>query len=134
MLNRVVIFLFLSYAVKAQDVLTIEEAIKVGLEKNYAVLISKNDKEIAKAQNNFGAAGMSPTVSLNANLNLANVNSHQEFSTGQIQDRAGAQSNNTGASLNFNWVVFDGLRMFAIKKRLNETEQLSALQFAARSR
>src|ERR1700741_1274798 len=128
MLNRVVIFLFLSYAVKAQDVLTIEEAIKVGLEKNYAVLISKNDKEIAKAQNNFGAAGMSPTVSLNANLNLANVNSHQEFSTGQIQDRAGAQSNNTGASLNFNWVVFDGLRMFAIKKRLNETEQLSALQ------
>lgn len=128
MINRIVILLLLSGVIKAQDVLTIEEAIKVGLEKNYAVLISKNDKEIAKAQNNFGAAGMSPTVSLNANLNLANVNSHQEFSTGQIQDRTGAQSNNTGASLNFNWVVFDGLRMFAIKKRLNATEQLSALQ------
>lgn len=128
MWSRVIIFLFMSCALNAQDVLTIEDAIKVGLEKNYAVLISKNDKEIAKAQNNFGAAGMSPTVSLNANLNLASVNSHQEFSTGTIQDKTGAQSNNTGASLNFNWVVFDGLRMFAIKKRLNETEQLSAFQ------
>lgn len=112
----------------AQDVLTVDDAIKVGLEKNYSVIISKNEKEITKAQNNMGAAGMSPTVSLNAGLNLANINSHQEFSNGQIQDRTGAQSNNTGASLNFNWVVFDGLRMFAIKKRLNETEQLNALQ------
>lgn len=128
MINRILIFLFVFGAVKGQDMLTIEDAIKLGLEKNYAVMISKNDKEIAKAQNNFGNAGMSPTISVNANLNLAKVNSHQEFSSGQIQDRAGAQSNNTGASLNFGWIVFDGLKMFAIKKRLNETEQLSTIQ------
>lgn len=124
----IVICLIGAVVMNAQDVLTVEDAIKVGLEKNYEVLISKNDKEIAKAQNNFGAAGMSPTVSLNANLNLSNVNSHQEFSSGQIQDRTGAQSNNTGASVNVNWIVFDGFRMFAIKKRLNATEQLSAIQ------
>jgi outer membrane protein TolC len=114
--------------VKAQDVLTIEDAIKIALQKNYAVLIAKNDKDIAKLQNNFGNAGMSPTITANANLNLSNVNSHQEFSTGTIQDKTGAQSNNTGASINFNWIVFDGLKMFAIKKRLNETEQLYAMQ------
>jgi outer membrane protein len=125
---NIIICLLYGVTLNAQEILTIEDAIKAGLEKNYAVLISKNDKEIAKAQNNFGAAGMSPTVSLTGNLNLANVNSHQEFSTGQIQDKTGAQSNNTGAALNFNWLVFDGLRMFAVKKRLNETEQLSALQ------
>ncbi len=108
--------------------LTIEDAVKMGLEKNYAVIISKNEKDIAKAQNNMGAAGMSPTVSLNANFNAASLNSYQEFSNGTVQDRSGAQSNNTGASLNFGWVVFDGMRMFAVKKRLNQTEQLSALQ------
>jgi outer membrane protein len=112
----------------AQDILSLEDAIKVGLEKNYNVIISKNERSIAKAQNNFGAAGMSPTVSLNANLNMATLNSHQEFSTGQVQDRTGAQSNNTGASVNFNWLIFDGLRMFAVKKRLNATEKLSDLQ------
>lgn len=114
--------------VNAQDLLTLEDALRIGLEKNYNVIISKNEKAIAKAQNNAGAAGMSPTVSLNGNLNLSSLNSHQEFSTGQVQDRAAAQSNNTGVSANLNWMIFDGLRMFAVKKRLNETEKLSDLQ------
>ncbi len=111
----------------AQELLTVEDAIKIGLEKNYAILIVKNSQEIAKAQNNFGNAGMSPQVSLNGNLNLANVNSHQEFFTGVVQDRNGAQSNQTGASVNVSWTIFDGLKMFAIKKRLTENEQLTAI-------
>ncbi len=112
----------------AQDLFTVEDAIKTGLEKNYSVLIVKNQQEIAKAQNNFGNAGMSPTVSLNANLGLASLNSHQEFNTGVVQDRTGAQSNATGVSLNAAWNIFDGFRMFAIKKRLDLNEQLSVIQ------
>lgn len=122
------LFFGLSSGLYAQSILTIEDAIKTGLEKNYTVLIVKNEQEIAKVQNNFGNAGMSPTVSVNGNLNLANVNSHQEFNTGIIQDRNGAQSNNTGASANVGWMVFDGFKMFAIKKRLSQNEQLSALE------
>jgi outer membrane protein len=129
MLYKFIFLLFaLSSGLYAQSVLTIEDAIKTGLEKNYSVLIVKNEQEITKLQNNFGNAGMSPTVSLNGNLNLANVNSYQEFSTGVIQERNGAQSNSTGASLNIGWMVFDGLKMFAIKKRLTQNEQLSSLQ------
>ncbi len=88
----VVVFALLvsGYNSYAQDLLTVNDAIKIGLEKNYSVLIVKNNQEIAKAQNNFGNAGMSPTVSLNAGLNAANLNSHQEFNTGVVQDRAGA--------------------------------------------
>ena len=126
--NYTFLFFGLSFVVLSQSVLTIDDAIKIGLEKNYAVLISKNEKEIAKAQNNIGNAGMSPVVSLNANLSLATVNSHQEFNTGAVQDRNGAQSNNTGASANVTWMVFDGLKMFAIKKRLNQSVQLSELE------
>jgi outer membrane protein TolC len=110
------------------SILTIEDAIKTGLEKNFSVLILKNKQEIAKLQNNLGSAGMSPTVSINGNLNLATVNSYQEFSTGTIQERNAAQSNNTAVSLNVGWVVFDGLKMFAIKKRLTQNEQLSVLE------
>jgi len=122
------IFFVFSPGLFAQSFLTIEDAIKIGLEKNYSVLIVKNEQEITKAQNNFGNAGMSPTVSVNANLNLANVNSHQEFNTGVIQEKNGAQSNNIGASVNVGWMVFDGLKMFAIKKRLSQNEQLSAIE------
>jgi outer membrane protein TolC len=122
------IFFGLTTGLFAQSVLTVDEAIKIGLEKNYSVLIVKNEQEISNLQNNYGNAGMSPTVSINGSLNLANVNSHQEFNTGVIQDRNGAQSNNTGASANIGWMVFDGLKMFAIKKRLSQNEQLSALE------
>jgi outer membrane protein TolC len=121
------LILAISTNVLAQEILTVEDAIKIGLEKNYSILIVKNSQEIAKAQNNFGNAGMSPQVSLNGNLNLANVNSHQEFFTGVVQDRNGAQSNQTGASVNVSWTIFDGLKMFAIKKRLTENEQLTAI-------
>ncbi len=132
MLKRNILFAYLLVAasslVFSQSVLTVDEAIKIGLEKNYTVLIVKNEQEIAKLQNNFGNAGMSPTVSVNANLNLANINSYQEFSTGIIQERNGAQSNNTGASVNVGWVIFDGLKMFAVKKRLGLNEQLTAIE------
>lgn len=112
----------------AQELLTIGDAIKIGLEKNYSVLILKNNQEISKAHNNFGNAGMSPTVSLNGGINGANLNSHQEFNTGVIQDRTGAKTNNLAASVNANWIVFDGLRMFAIKKQLGLNEDLTAIQ------
>jgi outer membrane protein len=112
----------------AQELLTVEDAIKTGLEKNHSVLIVKNIQEIARAQNNLGNAGMSPTVSLNGGINASNLNSHQEFNTGVVQDRTGARANNLSASLNANWTVFDGLRMFAIKKRLALNEELSAIQ------
>lgn len=129
MLHKILVLLVgLSSGLYAQSVLTIEEAIKIGLEKSYSVLMVKNEQEIAKLQNNFGNAGMSPTVSINANLNLANINSYQEFSTGVIQERNGAQSNNTGASVNVGWIIFDGLKMFAVKKRLGLNEQLTAIE------
>jgi outer membrane protein len=132
MLKKKILITYLLVATSAlvfsQSVLKVEDAIKIGLEKNYSVLMVKNEQEIAKLQNNFGNAGMSPTVSVNANLNLANINSYQEFSTGVIQERNGAQSNNTGASVNVGWVIFDGLKMFAVKKRLGLNEQLSAIE------
>jgi len=119
---------FINSFLHAQELLTIDNAIKLGLEKNYSILIAKNNKEIANFQNNFGNAGMSPSVTLNGSLNYSNVNSHQEFATGVVQDRTGAASNNIGSSANAFWTVFDGLKMFAIKKRLDLNEGLTALQ------
>jgi outer membrane protein len=121
------VLLFLVIVSKSQNLLSIEEAIKLGLENNHSVLIAKNTSEISKIQNNLGNAGMSPTVTLNGNLSLANVNSYQEFSTGVIQVRDAAQSNTTGASINFGWTVFDGMRMFSVRKRLSMNEKVSEI-------
>lgn len=111
----------------AQEVLSIDDAIKLALQKNYAVLIEKNNVEIAKAQNNIGNAGMSPSVSVNGGFNFSVLNSHQEFNTGAVQDRTGAKSQNLNASINASWTIFDGMKMFAVKKRLGMNEQLSSI-------
>lgn len=108
--------------------LRLEDAIKTGLENNYAVNIFRNDKSIAALQNNAGNAGMLPTVSLNGSVGYANANSYQEFASGAIQDRKGAISNNAAASLNVGWIVFDGMKMFAVKKMLDYSEQRSDLE------
>jgi outer membrane protein len=112
---------------RAQNVLTLSDAIKKAVEKNNQVVISKNQQEISKNQNSLGNAGMSPSVGINANYNFASVNSYQEFSNGTNQERNGAINKNLGASLYLNWTIFDGLKMFAVKKRLEQNEQLSAI-------
>lgn len=128
--KAVYLFFILLFPVSymAQGVLPLEEALKIGLEKNLEVLVAKNEKEILKKQNNFGNAGMSPQLSLNAGYTFSNLNSHQEFSTGAVQDRTGAIANNLNASLNANWMVFDGMKMFAVKKRLQLNEVMGELQ------
>ncbi len=123
-----IIGVLLSIVTDAQGLLSLEDALKSALEKNHGLLIYKNEKKISELQNNAGNAGMSPQVSLNGNLNMANVNSYQEFGNGTVQDRNGAQSVNAGASLNVNWIVFDGLKMFAVKKRLSLNEGLNDLE------
>lgn len=117
--------------VRGQKLLTLEEAIKTALEKNYEVQIFRNQQAITQLQNNSGNAGLSPTVSLNGNLNLSSLNSHQEFNTGAVQDRSGAKASNLGVSLNASWTIFDGLKMFAVKKRLDLNERNAAVNLKA---
>ena len=123
------LFVLVFCPLKSQNLLTLEDAIKTALEKNYSVLISRNQMDVARFQNSMANAGMLPSLSLNANLNLANLNSHQEFHTGTVQDRSGAKSSNLGASVNAVWTVFDGLKMFAIKKRLEQNERMNMSAF-----
>jgi hypothetical protein len=61
----------------------------------------------------------------------SNLNSYQVFNTGAVQDRTGALSNGLTGSVNADWTVFDGLRMFSIRKRLQLNEDLSALNLKA---
>jgi outer membrane protein TolC len=127
----IAILLSISLGSKAQELLRLEDAIRLALEKNYQVLSAANMQKIADVQNNAGAAGLSPTLSLNGTVSNSNLNSYQVFNTGAVQDRTGALSNGLTGSVNADWTVFDGLRMFSIRKRLQLNEDLSALNLKA---
>lgn len=112
---------------KAQTSLTLQEAIEIGLKNNYDILVLKNDATIAANNNTLGNAGMLPKVTLNATTNFATNNTKQNFSTGASIDKNGVQSNNVTSGVYLAWTLFDGLKMFATNKRLNEMQEMGEL-------
>lgn len=106
-----------------ESVLTPTDAIKSAIENNYGIIISKNNIEIGSINNNWANAGAIPIVSATANK-LAGVNNlQQKLSNGTVTKKNGNTTHNFNAGLAVNWQIFDGFKMFATKKRLEELER-----------
>lgn len=111
----------------AQDVLTPEAAIAAALEHNYSILLVKNDSASAALDASFTYAAFLPRLNATLGTVWNNNNQHQEFSDGTIRERDGVKANNLTGSLNLNWTLFDGMRMFATKEKIEEIARLGEL-------
>jgi len=122
-----VIFLLLARLLPAQDTLSLEEVISIGMENNYNIKIARNDADIAQNNYTLGNAGFLPTVDVLASQNYDIQDSELNFASGDNQVVNGARSNNFNASALLNWTIFDGTRMFITYDRLAEIRQASQL-------
>lgn len=109
--------------------LTIDEAIKIAVEKNFDVEIERNAQEIGAINNNWGTAGLLPTINATSTLGIASNNLEQRLTNGTTIKRNGAILRNVNAGLAVSWRVFDGMRMFATKRRLEELQNIGELTF-----
>jgi outer membrane protein len=119
MKNWIITFLIFTPVFAGAQVLTLDEAIKIALENNFDVVTASQSKEVARLQNHVGNAGMLPTISVNGNASYGLNALRQEFSSGLSVNNPSVNNRVFGAQAALDWVVFDGLRMFAIKKRLS---------------
>src|SRR5690606_30725827 len=103
-------------------VITLQDAIAISLEKNYEIKIAQNLLQQSKENNTAGNAGMLPTISAVGGANGSSTNTHMEFASGQEQDVRGAVAYGFSGAIALDWVLFDGMRMFINKDRLNEQE------------
>lgn len=108
---------------RAQTDLTLEELVAQAIEQNYQLRIIRNSERSADNNNTIGNAGMLPQLSVLGERRTAINNSQQLFFTGDTQEATNARRNSTSASLEANWIVFDGFAMFGRKDRF---EQLAA--------
>ncbi len=115
----------------AQEVLTLSDALKLALENNYSILIAKNEAEISKNNNRIGAAGMLPSVVGTINQDNQIQDSRQKFLNGTDNNKDGAKNNSLNANVELGWTIFDGMKMFATKNRLNELQQIGELKMRA---
>ncbi|MCG9912381.1 MAG: TolC family protein [Flavobacteriales bacterium] len=107
--------------------LTLEDAIKKTLENNFDIVSASQSAEVARLLNNPGNAGMLPTISLNGNASYGLNALRQEFSNGLTVNNNSVSNRVFGAGASLDWVIFDGLRMFAVKKRLSDQEDQAYL-------
>ena len=112
----------------AQELLTPEDAVSYSLNKNFDIILAKNDADISKINNNKATAGMFPKINVTTGdvFNLSNVN--QKFTTGQTVNKNWVPINSFNAGLNMNWTIFDGMKMFATKDRLAALQSLGEIQ------
>lgn len=71
-MKKIILFLacaFLFLNAEAQGYLTLEEAIRTGLQNNYSIRIAENQNRIVENSHNLGEAGLLPTVDARAGQN-----------------------------------------------------------------
>ncbi|MFO7799831.1 TolC family protein [Rhodohalobacter sp.] len=119
------ILLLLSSNVQAQQTLTLEEAVQIGLENNYGLQISRNLQKEAENNRSLGNAGFLPVVDLTGSRTESIEDSEFRSADGTGRTNEGARSTNTNASLNLNWTIFDGLTSFARHDRLGLLKEIS---------
>lgn len=112
----------------AQEQLTLQKAIEIGLQNNFSISIQKNSAEISKNNNTLGNAGFLPDVSASVSQNNTINNSTQEFYSGDIRERNNAQSHNLNAGINVEIPLFDGLKMFINREQLKIFKSIGQFQ------
>lgn len=103
----------------AQDTLTVEKAIATALNNNYDILLSRQDSASLAITNEYRNAVFLPTLNANSTLLFNRNNQRSKFASGKDTTRSGIRTSNINASLNLNWTLFDGLRMFILGERLD---------------
>ncbi len=116
------------FPIKSQNVYTLQECIRIGLEKNYSILVAKNNETIAANNFTLGNAGYLPSLDLNSRYNgsLNNTTQNQRAG-GQIVEK-GLYGTTANAGVALEWTIFNGFNVQTTYKKLNELKELGTLR------
>ena len=111
-----------------EPMLSKDEAIALTLENNLGIRVSKNFRSIEENNADILNSRYLPTVSANAGGSIDRQNSEGELANGDIRSAEGAETRRYNASLNVNYVLFDGMGRLWDYKRFQERSQQSELE------
>lgn len=127
--KTLLLFLALGFTTSyAQERLTLQDAITRALRHNFDIRIAEVSVKQADANNTL--TGILPNINGTAGVTKGQANTRIEFAdpgrAPQVNPKAGTLAYNAGALMN--WRIFDGGRMFVVKKQLSATERLTEAQ------
>lgn len=90
---------------EAQQVYSLNDCIKTGLEQNYSIRIIRNEQQISDNNATPGNAGYLPTVDLNGGLSGTMNNDNNKLSDGTTSKTNGVNNETANIGLNVNWTI-----------------------------
>lgn len=112
----IIAVLIIAFSIKAsaqENLLPLSSAIEKALEKNYGIVISKSEIDIAKINNNWGTAGRIPSLGFNAS------------STNNKELINNSSTNRISGGIGLNWTIFNGFKVNITKDKLEKLENIT---------
>lgn len=130
-LYKIAFLFIIGFSAQAQELLSLEDAVKIALENNYDIKIADNNSKIDATNNNLANAGMLPSLNANFTNNNSQLDTKQTQGDGTVRELDGAKNMNLTYGVGLDWTIFDGLSMFARKEQLNVLEQQGKAELQA---
>jgi outer membrane protein len=122
--RSLLLFFFCFATGSAQQILTLENAIKIALDNNYEIKIAGNNLKIDQTNVAIGNAGMLPSISAVVTDNNSIQNTSQTRADGTKVNLKNAENNSLSYGVGLDWTIFDGLKMFAKYDQLKELQKM----------
>lgn len=119
--------LLISASVQAQDVYGLKELLDIGLERNFSILISRNNEIISENNYTPGNAGFLPAVDLTGRHNGSLTNTTNNLTDGTSSTNNGVFNTTNNAGVSVSLGIFNGFNAVTTYKRLNELNLIGQL-------
>lgn len=111
-----------------EPILSREEAVAQALENNLGIQVSENLREIDENNASLLNSGYLPTLSAIGGGSIDRQNTEGQLANGDVREAIGAETRRYNASLNLNYVLFDGFGRYYDYKRFQERSKQSELE------
>lgn len=128
--NVFVLFLVFCFgSLSAQQELSLEQAIALALNKNFDIQLAQNAQKTTASDDRYSVGLFLPLINASASTNRNANNQRVEFGGERDSlNRTGrGEASSTVATVQLNWVLFDGTKMFMTRGRLEALDDQSQL-------
>ncbi len=122
-----VLLILFPFFANSQKLLTLDDAIATALQNNFDIQLSKNDSLVAALNYSYRNAAFLPRLNGNLGTTWNNIDTKQILFDGSRKQSTGIKSNNINAGIALNWTLFDGLKMFATRDKIEAYVRLGEL-------
>ena len=112
---------------QTQPIISVQDAISNALKNNYDIQLSKNDSASTAVDYSFRNAAFLPRLNATIGSTWNNNSLNQTLADGSKRSSTGIRSSNINGQLALNWTLFDGMRMFIARDRIDQFVQRGQL-------